>query len=485
MSKPIQRLNIHTLVFILASALLTFLALRALLFLDIEGSPFPHMDDWLYQKDISFWTAVSTPNNENFQVYTNALYWLAPRLNIPFWILRYVSFALYILMLFMLYARLKTYVPKNRRFLLLLAFTPCFSAYMCGNLLWTSLIQIWIFFGFILVAVKYGFELPQTPKNQLLTFIFLLLSVIAMNMTLALIFAVLYFLRTLYLAKKTTDAEFSYSVLNASLMIIISLTIFNGIHHADASAITYRPLFTASYWLWLSYGLTGVLNGFRISYENASFYYITGAILALWTGFLLLRQIKTPKNHTIIALAVMLLASFGIITLLRQEHILAINWHTSRHIIYSIFLIPTVYALGANDKLKTVRIIADILLLVILLNAYPIFNNLKLRNNFGPERVTDVCLVQNAVSPSNSLFHCHRSFFYLNALLPYFMAHDAAFKSNNKFIYRLAGKRKILPLLHAAAPTHIRFINHFFTLSSEKSPFGDPPNDNKLINNAL
>ena len=471
MSKSIQRLNISTLAFIAVAALLLFLALRALLFLDVEGSPFPHMDDWQYQQDMSFLTAVLMPNNENFQAFTNALYWLAPRINIPFWTLRYVSFVTYIFMLFMLYGRLKPYVPKKRRFLLLLAFAPCFSAYMCGNLLWTSLIQIWIFFILILAAIKYGFELPQTPKNQILTFICLILSVMAMNMTLALIFAALYFLRTLYRAKSLTDREFSSSIMMSALVIITTLTVLSGIRHADAS-ISYKPLLTAPYWLYLSYGLTGVLNGFRISAENTTFYYITGAILILWIAFLILRQIKTEKNHALIALSVMLLGGFAIITLLRQEHILAIHWHVSRHIVYAIFLIPVIYALGANDKLKSVHIAADILLVTTLLTASPIYDNIKLRNNFGPERITDICLVQNITyNPLHLPFHCRRNFTDIRIPLQYFLTHDTAFKTQTRPIYRLSGKRKILSHIFPLAQQQIKHINRLFSISHAEFDF--------------
>lgn len=62
MPKTIQRLNISTLAFIAVSALMLFLALRTLVFLDMEGSPFPHIDDWQYHQDISFLTAILTPN---------------------------------------------------------------------------------------------------------------------------------------------------------------------------------------------------------------------------------------------------------------------------------------------------------------------------------------------------------------------------------------------------------------------------------------
>ena len=457
MSKPIQRLNIANLAFIAASALLAFLALKMLLFLDAYGSPFPHMDDWRFQNNNSFITTIFTLNNENFQVFTNALYWLAPRFGFPFWGLRYVSFALFLLMMFTLYRLLKKNVPDNRRWLLILAFCPFFSFYMGDNLLWSILSQTWLYFLFTLWAIKYSFEQPQTLKNQIITLIMGIAACFAMNISLPFLFALLYGARTCYLHKEISTKNFYGQLLISILILITCFGLYMVIRKNDTTEFSFLTLLSKDYWLWLSYSLLGVWDGFLISAENTWFYYIGGITILLWLLFLFIRQIRYQETHQNWCTALTLLGGIALIVIFRGQWMLAIAGHTSRHMIYAACLTPIIYTLGATDKNIIIRYIADVLLIAILLCSYPTLNAANYSNRVY-QPLGESCLLNHLdIQKNQQDFNCGRGWTDLNKPYQWFVTHDAAFKNayqkdaatgiyhyNGKVFYKIPGKKILL-----------------------------------------
>lgn len=443
-----------------ALLLLLGLILKMVLFLDSEGSAFPHWDEWRFQNDKSFVQTIFSLNNENFQVFTNALYWLAPRIDFPFWGLRYVSLLLLLAAMFALYQLLKKNVADNRRWLLILAFCPCLSAYMGGNLLWTNLTQTWIYFLFTFLGIYFGFEQPQTPKNQFITLILMTGAFLAMNISLPLLFAVLYGVRACYLKREMSRRCFYGQMMVAVLILIEAILLYGIIREHHDAVFSFKTLFSADYGLWLSYALCGVWSGFLAEAEKAWFYYLGGGVMAVWLAFLLYRQIRQPERQGIWAAALILLGGIAMIALYRGKFMLAINDHAVRHIIYGVFLIPIIYTLGASDKHKIVRIIADLWLIVVLVCSIPSLTRVQ-TNQISFTDSGDACLMGYlGVKEYPEAFTCGRYFADVREPYRYFITHDAAFKNayqnghvrvgfipyhfEGKVFYKIPGKKVLL-----------------------------------------
>lgn len=436
---------------------LVTLILKMVLFLDLYGSPFPFMDDWRFQNNQSFLTTIFTLNNENFQVFTNALYWLAPRIGFPFWGLRYLSFAILLLMLFTLYNLLKKDVPDNRRWLLLLAFCPIFSTLMGDNLLWSILSQTWLYFLFILWAIKYGFTQQQTPKNQIITLIMAISACVAMNISLPFLFALLYGTRACFLYPKISKQNFYGQLLVTTLILLTVFTLYAVIRHHDETEFSFLTLFSPDYWLWLSYSLLGVWSGFLISNETVWFYYLAGFAILLWILLLFIRKRHYPQNLPLLITTLIMLGGIALIVLYRGQWMLGINGHTARHIIYGLCLTPIIYTLGASDKSTFIRHIADILLLAVLICSYPTLVSLKSSERIY-QSLDEACLINHLDIKSNiEPFNCGRGWSAINEPYQWFVTHDAAFKhayqknpTNNTYsfdgtvFYKIPGKKFLL-----------------------------------------
>ncbi len=463
MSKPIQHLNISTYAFFAVFLVLVALAVKTIIFLDLNGSPFPFLDDWRFQNDKSFITTIFTLNNENFQIFTNALYWLAPRIGIPFWAIRYISLTLVILLMTILYQELKSDLSGFRRSMLLLSFAPFFSAYMAIDLLWNNITQTWTFFILILLSVNFGFIKPQTTKNQLITFVLLLMATFSMNISLPLIFTLIYVIKTFLECRQKNKAELKRTFSGSVILTIILLMLYAHISHNDTTVYSFKTIFTADYWHWLSYSLVGMWSGFWIAKENQIFYYITGTAMSLWLVILFFRQFKNPKHQPIWAIALLFFGGIALITLFRGQMMLNITGDASRHIIYAICLIPTVYALGAGDSSKWLRFLADIWLITVLLCTLSTYNTDKLHGNFFHWQSSDACLMEHLnLNMHKEDFTCGRFWLDLHEPLSYFLKTDAAFKpyySNNpagaaagfipyhfegKVFYKIPGKKFLL-----------------------------------------
>ena len=475
------KLNWAKVGFGLALIPILYLMMRVVLFLDIEGSPFPQFDEWWFLKDTSFLTTVLAMNNENFQFFTNAFLWLAPRLGIPFFLGRYFSLALLLLMMWVLYNRLKSHVAQSRRFMLVLAFCPFFWSYMASNLLWTNLSQAWMYFLLMFLSIKFGFEKPQKTRYQFLTLGLILAAFVAMNISLPIIFAVLYLARALYFHRRISMREFALSCFCSSVILMTACLFYVWIRRHDMTEFSFATLLTPEYWLWLSYGLFGVWSGFLVSAEQAWFYYIGGGMAVIWLGFLFFRQIQKPQKQAMWVIAIILIGGMAMITLFRGESILLIAGYAGRHIPYGICLIPVIYALGASDKNKIVRYISDGILVVMLVCSLGHYNTEKIRDKFVHVRNGTVCFMYHLQLERNTQpFACGLGWEDVREPFRYFVTHDAAFrpfydnaiffgltKDADRFamVYRVPGKRLFLKKIYALMP----FYGQYNQMSKEFS----------------
>ena len=409
--------------------LLFLLLVRVILFLDSEGSAFPHWDEWRFQNDASFSQTIFALNNENFQVFTNALYWLAPRVGFPFWGLRYVSLLLLLAAMLVLYQVLQKNVADNRRWLLILAFCPCFSAYMCGNLLWSGLSQAWLYFLFIFGAVKLGFSGTNTPMRQAEVFVLIGAAFLAMNISLPLLFALLYGARACYLKEKLPQEIFYGDILVVGATLAAVVWLYWVVRSHDDTEFSFMTLLTADYWLWLSYALVGVWSGFWISPQETWFYYLGGGVMILGLGLLFCRQVRCLNTHCTWAVALILLGGIAMITLYRGEAMLAVGGHAVRHIVYGVFLIPIIYTLGANDKNRYIRLLADGWLVFVLICQLPSLVRLQMSDGIPFTQFGDACFMHYLnLEKTYAPFTCGRYQQDVREPYRYFVTTDAAFR---------------------------------------------------------
>lgn len=349
--------------------LLALAAFRFMYVLVVFGDHYPHWDEWRFvPMQQPLLAHLFMYNNENLQVFTNAIYALTELMHLPFKAVTVIGGVVYLVTLFVFYINLKKYVPENKRFILILLGLPCLSDFMLDNLLWPATTSPIFYFLFIILAVKYGFTAQESVKTRSLTLAMVICSVLAMNVSFALIFTVIYLLKNFYNAQNAEERrkEIMFSAIWLEVMAVVVALFWYGMRQADKTEINWSSLGNLAFYERFSYALLAPMSGFLLNYTHQILWLI---LLAVAGGVLMwqfLLQIRDKERQGVWALAVLICGGMAAITLFRGDLVYALTDHAVRYVFYGLFFVPVFYALLANDKRLSVQIGINAWVIIVL-----------------------------------------------------------------------------------------------------------------------
>lgn len=375
-------------------ALLAVLVSRFMYVLINYGDPYPHWDEWRFvpmQKP--FMVHLFSYNNENMQVFTNAIYAMVEVLGLPFRVVPILGGLVYMVMLWVFYKTVGGYVKQSEKWMLMLLMTPCLSDFMLDNMLWPVLSQTSFYFLFIILAVKYGFSVTQSVRSRMLCLGMVLCSIMAMNVSFAIVFMVIYLLKNFYNAENAKErrSEIMYASIWLEVMAVAIGVFWYGMRKSDTTEIMWGSLLNLSFYEQFSYALLSPMTGFLVNYMHQMFWLVFLAVIfavLLWQFIL---QIRDKERQGIWALVLLLSSGMAAITLFRGDLVYALTDHAVRYAFYGIFFIPVFYAAIAGGEMRLVRIGAKawgIAVLVLSLGYFFTHNRLDItldRINDGGE----------------------------------------------------------------------------------------------------
>ena len=126
------------------AGIIVFLAvMNGFYWLYMYGDKFPHIDEWNFVPvSGDFFEYIFRFNNENLQVFTNLMFWSMESIGLPWVCAKYISYFLYLLMVFLLFYILRKRVRGN--FILYFLALPFFTHYAIEMLIWVNLSQYWM-----------------------------------------------------------------------------------------------------------------------------------------------------------------------------------------------------------------------------------------------------------------------------------------------------------------------------------------------------
>lgn len=342
-----------------AMALLAALALRFMYVLGAYGDTYPHWDEWRFvpmQKPLL--AHLFAYNNENMQLFTNAIYAFVELLGLPFKTVTVMGGVVYMITLFVFYKFLCDYVKKEKYWVLMLLMAPCLSDFMLDNLLWPILSQTSFYFLFIIMAVKYGFVVKESIKTRLLTYVMVVCSVLAMNVSFAMVFTILYLIKNFYNAKSAEERrkEIMFTAVWLEILVVVVAFFWYGMRKVDSTEIEWSSLIHMSFYERFSYALLSPMTGFLVNYTHHLFWIVFLAVIfavLLWQFIL---QARRQERQGIWALLLIISSGMAAITLFRGDLVYALTDHAVRYVFYGIFFIPVVYAALADNKVRVVNI---------------------------------------------------------------------------------------------------------------------------------
>ena len=352
--------------------LLALAGIRIFYFLAAYGDIYPHWDEWdfvpakgnVIQYLFSF-------SNENMQFFTNAQFLLVQYLGLPFKANVFISYSIYLWLLWEFYLYLKQFVEPKYRWMLILSFLPLFSDYMLDNLFWPLLSQSWFYFLFMIMAVKFGFMYPQDNRYRFLTAVMIVLSVLAMNVSFIILFTVLYLGKNIYIAQtaKERKSECLFAAVWLVAMVILLILFFIGMKHHDQTVIDWKALFSGAFYQRLAYFIISPITGLLIKPEQYVWYGLLCAVFLIWLLILFYRQLKDKSGYGLWAIILILGGSLAAVTLFRGQDVFGLKDYAGRYLPYSLFLIPAVCCVGRMGINKYMRRISFGLSAVILVVA--------------------------------------------------------------------------------------------------------------------
>lgn len=353
-------LNWGGVAFVISVLLVFFLALRIFYYLYVYGSIYPHWDEWLF-------VPISNGNiirylfsfgNENLQFFTNVHFALVEFLGLPFKSNIFISYGIYLCLLMTWYLFLRQFVVSNQRWMLVLLFVPFLSNCMLGNLFWSILSQSWLYFLFMVLAVHFGFKEEQSRKDKIWTLVMILFTVLAMNITFGVIFSVVYVCKNIYNApdKISRQRESYLGAIWLVLMAIFLIVFFMIMQKAMEHEVNFdwMALLSVAFYERLAYFLVSPLFGALI--EPHSIWCLVLSVLLLgWLLFLFLRQFKQVKLQRLWAVILILGGNIFAVTLFRENTVYYIADHSTRYLLFAIFIIPALLCVGLVEKKKAIR----------------------------------------------------------------------------------------------------------------------------------
>lgn len=374
-----------------AMAFLAVLVFRFMYILTVYADKYPHWDEWRFvpmQKPLL--AHLFSFNNENMQVFTNAIYAMVEIFGLPFKAVTILGGLVYMVTLFVFYKEVSHYVPKERQFVLMFLMIPCLSDFMLDNLLWPILSQTSFYFLFIILAVKYGFRAEQSNRTRWLTLGMVLCSILSMNVSFAIVFTIIYLTKNFYNTQGAEERrkEIMFASVWLEVMAVAIALFWYGMRKADTTVINWSSLGHLDFYEQFSYALLTPMTGFWADHVHTVFWLLFLAVVfavLLWQFIL---QIKEQQRQGIWALVILISSGMAAITLFRGELVYALTDHAVRYVFYGVFFIPVFYAAVSYSEVRGVKIGADVWAAVVLVLGLSYFMTHN-RINAAIARITD------------------------------------------------------------------------------------------------
>ena len=119
--------------------------------------------------------------------------------------------------------------------------------------------------------------------------------------------------------------------------------------------IDWGVVFHLEFYKWLSYAVFSPVLGMMLPESNLNIALGIGIVFVLWALFLFFRQVKYVENQSAWAVALLMFGGMLAITIYRGEAVLGISTYATRYICYGVCLMPSLYVVMVQDRLKWVR----------------------------------------------------------------------------------------------------------------------------------
>ena len=343
------------------------------------GDNFPHLDEWNFVPvNDNFFKYIFSYNNENLQVFTNFKFFLVEYLGCSWGCVKYISYFIYLLMVFILFNLLKRHVDGYKKSILCMLLLLFFTHYSIEISLWVILSQTWFYFIFMFLAVKYGFNEKSAYQNMWITIFWVLCSILAMNIAFGICFSIVYILKNILNMKDNGEKKkvFLNSMIFIEAMLVFMILFWVNMRKGDETIIYWHKLFSVDFFYWLFYALFAPCFGMLLPKDNVMLVLVVGCVLFFFIGYLFFRQIKDENKQNVWALFLVICGGMSAIVLFRGAHVLELNTFASRYIMYGSCLSLIIYVLCAQDDKKQVRCIGNVLAIIMLLcMGYNFFGN--------------------------------------------------------------------------------------------------------------
>ena len=237
---------------------------------------------YIYAMDIPFWDVwVNFPrggfghlfeyHNENMQFFyfliSEIVYLLFD------WNLRYFNFINFFIYTFIGYVYWKILSKSNqgKMAIIPLLLMPIFTPMVGYNWLWAMLVQTHTMILFYLCAIYFGISLYDNKNTCLLFVLFLMLSVISMNIPLAIGGIIAYLIKEIIDNYCTKNKTINITNYKRSIFSIISMALFLGVLayvgvSKDFEEAKFTNVLSLQYWYNLSFYVVNSLNIFAFAH---------------------------------------------------------------------------------------------------------------------------------------------------------------------------------------------------------------------------
>jgi len=352
-----------------AMLVLGVLLFRFMYILTVYGDTYPHWDEWRFvpmQKPL--FSYLFSYNNENMQVFTNAIYALVELTGLPFKAVTVIGGLVYVVTLFVFYKLLSGYVKKEKHWVLMLLMAPCLSDFMLDNLLWPATTSPVFYFLFIILAVKYGFVVNESTKTRILTLFMAVCSVLAMNVSFALVFTVIYLMKNFYNAKSPEERrkEIMFCSIFLEVMAVVVVLFWYGMRKIDSTEIDWSSLIHLSFYERFSYALLSPMTGFLVDYTHHVFWLVLLGFVFVILAWQFILQARQKERQGVWALLLIISSGMAAITLFRGDLVYAITDHAVRYVFYGMFFVPVMYAALSGSHMKVVHFCINLGAVIVL-----------------------------------------------------------------------------------------------------------------------
>ncbi len=382
---------------IFAQILVVLAIINGFYWLYLYGDEFPHIDEWNFVPvNGDFFEYIFRFNNENLQVFTNFKFYLVEHFGASWGVVKYISYSVYLLMIFVLFNSIKESVCGFRKSLSCLLLVSFFTHYSIEVSIWVILSQTWFYFIFTFLAIKYGFNEKIAYQNIWITIFMVLCSILAMNVAFGICFSLVYVAKNILNAKDKDEKKkvFLCSLIYIEIMLAIIVLFWVNMRKGDETVIYWHKLFSLEFFYWLFYVLLAPCFGMLLPKDNMVLVLVLGVVLFSLIGYLFFRQIKNKDKQNVWALFLVLCGGMCAIVLFRGVHVLEINSYASRYIVYGLCLCPVMYVLFAQDDKKWVRGVGDILFLIMLFCTCSNFLGNRIIDTYNINKFNKKCIME-------------------------------------------------------------------------------------------